>query len=425
MSAHVPVEIDPAPLSGREPRAPLGGRSPREGRIDPGLAARTAARRGDAVRAPLDSAVLTSVALLSLIGIVMVYSATAHLTPDQLVPPYLARHVSGVVFGLVLGVLAFRAPLAQIRRLALPFWIGSVLLLVATLVVGTEANGAVRWLEIPGLGRFQPAEFAKLATVLVVATELARRSPRSASDPRRLLLPLLYAAVPAALLLKQPDLGSAVVIVALAGLLVLLAGAPLRLFVLPGIAGAAAVAGYILVKPHAAARIAGFLTPWELSQKEGFQLVQSFVAFGRGGLFGTGLGAGRQKLFYLPEAHTDFILAVVAEELGLLGVLVVLGAFVALLFAGARIARNARDRFALFVAAGTTLLLTLPACMNGMVVTGLVPTKGLALPFLSYGRSNMLVCLVAVALLLGIGSREGAPAPPKVGAAERRGLLRT
>jgi cell division protein FtsW len=424
MSAHIPSGA--APVPGRELPGPAPSRWSRGRRIDPGVPARSVGgASGELVRAPVDGAVVTAVAILSSIGIVMVYSTTAHLAPESFVPPHLARHLAGVIAGLVLGVLLFRTPLAHVRRFALPLWGVAVLLLVATLVVGTRVNGAQRWLVLPGLGGFQPAEFAKLTTLLAVAAELARRTGRSAFELRTLLVPVALALVPAALLLKQPDLGSAVVILLLAGCLILLAGAPLRLFLLPSLAGAAAVAAYVSVKPYAAARVIGFLSPWERSQQEGFQLVQSFVAFGRGGLLGTGLGAGRQKLFYLPEAHTDFILSVVAEELGLIGVLVVIGGFVALLFAGARIARNARDRFALFVASGMTLLLTLPACVNGMVVTGLLPTKGLALPFLSYGRSNMIVCYLAVALLLGIGCREGAPAPPKVAGAERRGLLGT
>jgi cell division protein FtsW len=427
MSARIPIGFG-SPPSGPgldEPQAaPSLARD--RGRIDPAAATRAASTPAtDALRAPLDGAVLTAVALLSCIGIVMVYSTTAHFAPDSLLPPYLLRHLEGVVAGLLLGLLLFRMPLARVRRFAVPFWLATVLMLAATLVVGTRINGAQRWLVIPGLGGFQPAEFAKLATILAVSSELARRSGRSAFDVRTLLVPFGLALVPAALLLKQPDMGSAVVILSLTGCLVLLAGAPLRLFVLPGLAGLLGVVGYVSVKPYALRRVIGFLSPWERSQEEGFQLVQSFVAFGRGGLFGTGLGAGSQKLYYLPEAHTDFILSMVAEELGLIGVLVVLGAFIALLFAGVRIARNARDRFALFAASGVTLLLTLPACINGMVVTGLLPTKGLALPFLSYGRSNMIVCYLAVAVLLGIGCREGAPDPPKVGTAERRGLLET
>lgn len=422
MSSRLPAEFGPVVLPGEEASAPPRDR----GRIDPRVASRAAALPApESLRAPLDGAVLTSVALVSAIGIVMVYSTMAHHSPNSLLPPHLVQHLSGIAAGLVLGVLAFRMPLARIRRHVLPFWMLSVLLLAATLVVGTNVNGADRWLVIPGLGRFQPAEFVKLATILAVASELARRSGRSAVEVRSLIVPLGLAAIPAALLLLQPDMGSAAVILVLTACLILLAGAPLRLFVIPGLVGVAGLAAYVTMKPYAARRIVGFLSPWELSQKEGFQLVQSFVAFGRGGLLGTGLGAGKQKLRYLPEAHTDFILSMVAEELGLIGVLVVLGAFIALLFAGVRIARSARDRFALYAASGLTLLLTLPACINGMVVTGLIPTKGLALPFLSYGRSNMIVCIVATALLLGIGCREGAPEPPKVAGAERRGLLGT
>jgi cell division protein FtsW len=420
MSARLPRGFDKALLPGEE-APPLD--LPR-GRMDPRVAVRaTAVASSESLRAPLDGAVLLAVALLSSIGIVMVYSTTAHFAPESLIPPYLLRHLEGVAAGLLLGLLLFRLPLARVRRFALPFWVITVLLLAATLVVGTRVNGAQRWLTIPGLGGFQPAEFAKLATILAVASALARRSGRSAFEAKSLAVPLLLALIPAALLLKQPDMGSAVVIFSLTASLVLLAGAPLRLFVLPGLLGLASVAAYVSVNPYALRRVIGFLSPWERSQEEGFQLVQSFVAFGRGGLFGTGLGAGSQKLYYLPEAHTDFILSMVAEELGLVGVLLVIGAFVALLFAGVRIARGARDRFALFAASGVTLLLTLPACINGMVVTGLIPTKGLALPFLSYGRSNMIVCSLAVALLLGIGCREGAPDPPKGAGAERRGLL--
>ena len=414
-------------LAGGDPRRgdAAGEGTPRGGRIGPAAISFATGARAGSLRAPVDSAVVTSVALLTSLGIVMIYSSTAVEAPERLVPPHLLRHLGGLAIGLVLGLVAFRLPLARLRQLALPAWAASVLLLLATLVAGTRVNGAQRWLEIPGLGTFQPSEFAKLATILAVGAVLASRSGRSAFTPRSLLLPVLLAGVPAGLLLLQPDMGSAVVILALAGMLVLLAGAPIRLFLLPGLVAASGVAVYVAFRPYALRRVLGFLRPWETQQAEGYQLVQSFVAFGRGGLFGTGLGAGRQKLDYLPEHHTDFILAIVGEELGLVGVLVVLGGFLALLLAGTGIARNARDRFALLVAAGMTLLRTLPAVINGMVVTGLLPTKGLALPFLSYGRSSLIVCYLAVALLLGIGCREGAPEPPKVGAAERRGLLGT
>jgi cell division protein FtsW len=211
-----------------------------------------------------------------------------------------------------------------------------------------------------------------------------------------------------------------VVLVALAGLLVFVAGAPLRLFAVPGVVGAAGVLLYVLVNDYARRRITGFLDPWATASNEGFQLVQSFVAFGSGGFLGRNLGDGRQKLFYLPEAHTDFILSVVAEEMGLLGVCLVLGAFAVLAVAGLRIALRARDSFAMLLAVGMTALVTVPALLNPAVVMGVVPTKGLTLPFLSYGRTSLVVSFLAVGILLGIGRREGRAPAPKIARAERR-----
>jgi cell division protein FtsW len=180
---------------------------------------------------------------------------------------------------------------------------------------------------------------------------------------------------------------------------------------------------YVALRPYATARWVGFLDPWQTSANEGFQLVQSFVAFGRGGTFGVGIGDGRQKLFFLPEAHTDFILSVVAEELGLVGVCIVLGAFAALVLAGTRIAARARDPFAALLALGMTALVSVPAAVNAAVVMGLLPTTGFTLPFISFGGTSLLCCGVAIGILLRIGSRESAPAPARVRGASPRGLV--
>jgi cell division protein FtsW len=303
-------------------------------------------------------------------------------------------------------------PLAFWRRAALPFWAIAMALLVATLVAGVQVNGARRWLAAPGVGvRFQPAEIAKFATVLAVAALLARRDERPPTTPARLAGPALLALVPAGLLVAQPDLGNAVLMMALVGGLLFVAGAPLRLFGWAGLGGFGFVAAYAWIQPYAWARLTGFLDPWGRSDAEGFQLVQSFVGFARGGVFGMGLGDGRQKLYYLPEAHTDFILAVVAEELGLVGVLCVLGAFAGLAVAGIQIARRARDRFALLVAFGATAMLALPAVLNTAVVTGAIPTKGLPLPFLSYGRTSLLAAFAAVGLLVAVARQT--PSEPR------------
>lgn len=367
---------------------------------------------------------LIAAAVLTLVGAVSIYSATAEPGAASWLPPFFLRHALGILAAALLGALASRLPLAAWRRLAMGCWLACLALLAATLVAGMKVNGATRWLEIPGVGHFQPVELMKVATLLVVANVLSRNQGDSAFGLRGLAPIAILTGLPMALLLAQPDLGNAAVICLLVGALLFVAGAPLRLFVLPAAAGALGLWAYVAARPYAASRITGFLHPWETAGREGYQLVQSFVGFGRGGLFGVGVGGSRQKLDYLPEAHTDFILSVVAEELGLVGVLLVLALFTTLLLAGVRIAKRARDRHALFVATGMTLFLTLPAAINGAVVMGLLPTKGLAMPFLSYGRSSSVACFLALGILLGIARREAAAPAPAVGGAERRALLR-
>jgi cell division protein FtsW len=228
-----------------------------------------------------------------------------------------------------------------------------------------------------------------------------------------------------ALLLLQPDFGSAAILIGLVGLLLFVAGMPLRYLFLPALVAGAGAARYIAVNGYALDRVRGFLDPWATAGREGFQLVQSFVAFGRGGGLGVGIGDGRQKLFFLPEAHTDFVLSVVAEELGLVGVLVVLGAFAALFVAGTRVAGRARDPFCQLVAFGMTVLVALPAMVNAGVVMGLLPTTGFTLPFISFGANSLIVCSIAVGVLLRIASHEVPPPHSRVASASPRGLLQT
>jgi cell division protein FtsW len=356
--------------------------------------------RGETSAAALGLAVLT----LTSIGTVAVFSATAPLALEQALPPHFLRHAAAVLLGGLIIVVAARVPLAVWHRVALPIWAISLLPLCATLLVGLRGGGATRWLLLPGLGfAFQPVEFTKLTTVLAVSALLGRRDGRAADVSReRLAVALTLGLAPAAIAILQPDLGNAVLLIGLTILLLFVAGADLRPLLGIGALGAVFVGVYTAIRPYALRRVLGFLDPWSRSSAEGFQLVQSFVAFGRGGLHGVGVGDGRQKLFYLPEAHTDFILSVVAEETGLLGVLVVLGAFAALLVAGLRIALAAKQRFALLLAFGMTALLTIPALLNAAVVMGCIPTKGLTLPFLSYGRSSLVVSCLAVGILFAV-----------------------
>jgi len=400
----------------------MSGRVPR--RYSPGSTAANAARKPRAFAAnALDGGVIAAFSFLAGIGLVMIYSLTAPLAAADAMPPQFIRQLVTLATSITVLIAALRVPLAVWRRLALPLWgISSVLLLV-TLVVGIEVNGARRWLELPGL-RLQAAEVAKFATVLAVAV-LLTASPSRRARLKPVIRAVALCVPPIALLLLQPDFGSSLVLCAAVGALLFATGTPMRLLVPPSIFAAAGAALYVALNPYAQARLIGFLHPWATATREGFQLVQSFVAFGRGGLFGVGLGDGRQKLYYLPEVHTDFILAGIAEELGLVGVLAVLGAFAAFVWAGVRIARRAQEPFAALVAIGMTSLIGIPAAINAGVVMGLLPTTGFTLPFVSYGGNSLLICSLAVGILLRIGACEAAPIQPRISGASRRRIGRT
>ncbi len=359
----------------------------------------------DATRGLAEASAAAAVAatFLAALGAVSVFSATAPLDFEQAIPPHFVRHAAALGLGAACAFGASRVPLGVWYRSAPLLWTASLCLLILTALAGHTANGATRWLVIPGVGiAFQPVEFAKLATLIAVAAWLSGSDGKAALTRRGVLGALSLAALPAALCLGQPDLGNAVLLLLLTGLLLFVGGAPFRILLTPALVGGAAIALYSWTHPHAMRRWVGFLDPWGRASSEGFQLVQSFVAFGRGGWSGVGLGDGRQKLFYLPEAHTDFILSVVAEELGLIGVVLVLGAFAALWIAGLRIALRVQQRFPMLLAFAMSSLLVVPAAMNAAVVMGLLPTKGLTLPLLSYGRTSLLVSCIAVGILLGV-----------------------
>jgi len=406
----------------------------RGGRSGAGPGKRDRARRntttaGDepSENAPLDGGIVAATALLAGIGIVMVYSATAPLAMGKALPPHFIRHLAAIVVGILCIAAVVRVPVVVWRRLALPLWLLGMAMLALTFATGIEVNGATRWIAIPGTGlRLQAAEFVKWATVLAIAATSARLVDRSGRAGKRavaiaagLMLP------PAALLLLQPDFGSAAVLVAIVGMLLFVAGVPMRHLLVPAGVAVLGAAAYIAANPYALARLRGFLDPWATAGREGFQLVQSFIAFARGGTLGVGIGDGRQKLFYLPEAHTDFVLSVVAEELGLVGVLVVIGAFAALVVAGTRIAARAGDPFSQLLAFGMTALIAVPAVVNAAVVMGVIPTTGFTLPFISFGANSLIVCSIAIGILLRIASHEVPVRRRRVADASHRGLLRT
>ena len=351
----------------------------------------------------LDGGILLSTALLASLGVVMSYSATAPLALENTLPPLFLDHLAGLGLGFIAAGICTSLSLRFWRAAAFFLWALGIGLLIATAFAGVEVNGAQRWLALPGTAlQFQPVEGVKIATVMAVALVASRTDGGREISSRRTLASIGLALPSVLLLVAQPDLGNAVLLSGIVALILFVAGAPWRLLLPIGALGIAGASIFIVTHSYALRRVSSFIDPWKDASDSGFQLVQSLVAFSNGGLFGTGVGAGVQKLHYLPEAHTDFVLALVAEELGLAGVLLVLGAFAALVVAGMRIARNAPNRFGLLLALGLTLLLTLPALVNAGVVMGVLPTKGLTLPFISYGRTSLVVCLATAGILVGI-----------------------
>jgi cell division protein FtsW len=338
-------------------------------------------------------------------GVVMVYSASAIVAADRFQDPYffLKKQLFWALLGSIAMVVAARVDYRKLERLVLPALVIAAVLLVLVLVppIGQAINGTRRWIRL-GFVSFQPAELAKLALVIYLAAFVARRQEALGDVRRGLLPPLLVAGAFAGLVLVQPDLGNCLTLIALTFGLLYLAGSPVRNLgwalapALPLVAIAVAIAPYRL------RRMTAFWDPWSDPRGSGFQIIQSWLAFGNGGLLGQGVGGSRQKLFYLPEAHTDFIFAVVGEELGFLGAAAIVGLFAVLIWRGLRVGLRAPEPFGAYLALGITLLIATQTLVNLGVVTGLLPTKGLPLPFISFGGSALLMTMLSTGVLLNI-----------------------
>ena len=336
------------------------------------------------------------------VGTVMVGSAATALGG-----PYLQKHLLYVGLSLLAFVAVFAIPPGWWSRFYLSGWILAVLVALAVLLpgVGHEVNGAKRWIPLSGF-TLQAAEVAKFALCIYLAGYLARHHGKLISDPKVMFVPLAMVLVVCGLLIAEPDLGSAVVLMSATAVLLYLAGAKLRYFLLILGLGAVALVLLIEVAPYRMQRLVAFLDPWSVAFGSGYQLTQALIAFGRGELFGLGLGEGVQKLYYLPEAHNDFIFAVIAEELGALGAILLAALLAFLVLQIFRVARHNLDRgayFAGFVSYFTGLLLGFQFLVNLGVNTGMLPTKGLTLPFVSYGGNSLMVCCALVGLVLRTG----------------------
>ncbi len=355
-----------------------------------------------------DKVLFITLVALSLFGCVMIYSASAVSAGETSGNPYryLVKQIAALVIG---GIAAFAVYRTDYRLFSRPWVVygsyGAALALTVFALFRPPINGARRWIPL-GLTMLQPSELLKVALVVLLAHQLARKSEK-AGDPERALLPaVVFSGLAAGVVVLQPDLGTAVCFVMLCAVLLWLAGARARWFGFGALAMLPLLAALLMSADYRRARILSFLDPWADPLGRGFQAIQSLIAVGAGGWFGNGLGGSRQKLFFLPFPHTDFIFAIVGEELGFVGALGVVVCFGIVAWRGLRAARRAPDAFAAFLAAGATAMIVVQAAINLSVVLALVPTKGIPLPFVSYGGSSLIASWIAGGLILNVSQHE-------------------
>lgn len=359
-----------------------------------------------------DKVLFIATLLLVCASIVMVYSASALVALERFQQPYLflTRQALWTVLGLAVLAVAMRIDYRTYRNETF-IWtlIGLVAVMLIAVLFRPPVNGTRRWFDVGGLG-IQPSEFAKVVCVLFAAMMLERKMHRI--DDLSYSMPPMVIVVGGlvTLILLQPDFGTAISLVVIVGMMVFAAGLHYRYFV--GLILVALPAGYLLLvsAPYRRRRLLAFWDPWADPLGDGFQIIQSLISVGTGGVFGKGLMAGVQKLFYLPEPHTDFIYAVIGEELGLIGTTTVLICFCVIAWRGLRIAARAEDTFGSFLALGVTTMIVAQALVNISVVLGLMPTKGIPLPLVSAGGSSLLINLLGMGMLLNISQHEAATA---------------
>ena len=360
---------------------------------------------------------LGSGALLTLFGLIMVLSASsvASYAASGSSFSIFQKQALWFVFGLPGLVIGLRMPTRITRRFGYPLLVLAIVLLVAVLVPGVGRNvyGAQRWIAIGPL-QLQPSELAKIALVLAGADLLARKQ-RRLDQLRHLLVPLVPIAVLLGLLVvAEPDMGTAIVLMVILLALLAVSGAPRRVFVATfgGLSGAFALLA--VIEPYRLARLTSFTDPFKTASASGYQTVQGLYAIASGGWWGLGLGASRSKWGYLPNQYTDYIFAVIGEELGLLGGFVVIGLFAVLAYAGFRIAQNATDPFQQLAAGGITAWIVGQAVINMCAVVGLLPVTGVPLPFVSFGGSSLIFTMYALGVLGAVGRETGGPARRRV-----------
>jgi cell division protein FtsW len=353
-----------------------------------------------------DLVIMLMAIALTCFGVVMVYSSSNIMAAKRFHDGFFFLKRQGIFavvgFALMLGVM--NIDYRFWKKMAVPALLLCLVLLVLVLIpgIGGKAGGASRWIKLPGFN-LQPSEMAKLALIMYMAYSLDKKQDKVKSFANGIVPYMIILAILIGCLALQPDLGGALTLVAVAMTMLFAAGTRLS-HIISMILLAMPLLAYKLSRGYHKGRMEAWTNPWSDPEGKGFQIIQSWLALGTGGVFGQGLGEGKQKLFYLPEANTDIILSVVGEELGFLGVVVIIGMFFLLVQRAMRISVAAPDTFGRFLALGIAVLFGIEATVNMGVVTGLLPTKGLALPFISYGGSSLLISLFAVGILLNISS---------------------
>lgn len=346
--------------------------------------------------------------ILVTVGTVMIYSSSSIIALEKFKDGqyFLKKQIFFVILGLISMVLLTKIDYTTWKKAAYPGIILSLIMLALLFIphIGLKRGGATRWLNL-GLFSFQVSEMVKIAMVVFLAHLLARKAHLLKKFSRGVLIPSAITAVVISMILMEPDFGTAVIVASILILMLCLAGS--RMTHLMFLAAAFIPVGVWLIfhKGYRLARLTVFLDPWKDAGNTGFQIIQSLISFGSGGAFGVGIGDGMQKLFYLPEPHTDFILSIIAEESGFIGVSMVIILFSIFVFRGFMIAMKAPDMFGTLLAAGLTMVIAMESFINIAGVMGLIPLKGLALPFLSYGGSSFVMSMIAVGILLNISTQ--------------------
>jgi len=363
-----------------------------------------------------DKWVLVIVILLILVGLMAVYSSTSVVSPDMIEKyrkrglevsqfAYIKKQLFTILLGIIAMFIAFKVRLEHLKKMSIPLLVLSLIsLLLVFTPLGITAGGARRWLRL-WPSTFQPSELVKLSMVIFLASYMSMKRFKKDSLVC-FIIPVVIIGCFQVIFLKQPDFGAVMSLSLLMLCMLFLSGMRLVYLLSLGLLGIPALIK-LISEPYRWKRVTAFLDPWKDPQGAGFQLIQSFIALGSGGFMGVGLGEGQQKLSFLPEVHTDFIFSLIGEELGFIGSIVVVSLFFVLFLRGVAIARQTRDSFSYYLAFGISVMIALQAIVNFAVVTGMVPTKGLPLPFISYGGSSLIVNMIAAGLLLNISSLKG------------------